>query len=285
MFDYFDIHSHLYFPDFDADRVDEIEKLKENKIAAITVGTDLQSSQKAIALADARNNLFATVGQHPGEVTTDSKIDDISSIFEKLAENKKVVAVGECGLDYFRMDKNDTELKNIQKKIFEKHIELALKLDKPLMLHIRPQKGTMDAYHDALEILENYGGNNYGGNASVRELHRGEASVKLRGNAHFFVGDLDVLQRFLALGFTISFTGVITFTHDYDEVIRQVPLEMIMSETDAPLVAPVPYRGKRNSPLYVPEVVKKIVELRGEDFEVVRKQMVENALRVFSISS
>ena len=285
MFDYFDIHSHLYFPDFDADRVDEIEKLKENKIAAITVGTDLQSSQKAIALADARNNLFATVGQHPGEVTTDSKIHDISSIFEKLAENKKVVAVGECGLDYFRMDKNDTELKNIQKRIFEKHIELALKLDKPLMLHIRPQKGTMDAYHDALEILENYGGNNYGGNASVRELHRGEASVKLRGNAHFFVGDLDVLQRFLALGFTISFTGVITFTHDYDEVIRQVPLEMIMSETDAPLVAPVPYRGKRNSPLYVPEVVKKIVELRGEDFEVVRKQMVENALRVFSISS
>src|SRR3989344_2198757 len=214
MFDYFDIHSHLYFPDFDAARGDEIEKLKENKIAAITVGTDLQSSQKAIALADARNNLFATVGQHPGEVTTDSKIDDISSIFEKLAENKKVVAVGECGLDYFRMDKNDTELKNIQKRIFEKHIELALKLDKPLMLHIRPQKGTMDAYHDALEILENYGGNNY----------RGNASVKLRGNAHFFVGDLDVLQRFLALGFTISFTGVITFTHDYDEVIRQVPL-------------------------------------------------------------
>ena len=177
MFDYFDIHSHLYFPDFDADRVDEIEKLKENKIAAITVGTDLQSSQKAIALADARNNLFATVGQHPGEVTTDSKIDDISSIFEKLAENKKVVAVGECGLDYFRMDKNDTELKNIQKRIFEKHIELALKLDKPLMLHIRPQKGTMDAYHDALEILENYGAAH--NSSLLRKLVFGNTSILL----------------------------------------------------------------------------------------------------------
>src|SRR3989344_8332088 len=281
-FSYIDIHSHLYFSDFDNDREDEIEKLKQNKIGVITVGTDFNSSKVATELAEKHENLFATAGQHPGDVTLESIFDER---LESITGNSKVVAIGECGLDYYRIEEGNTAIKQIQKKIFQLHINLALKLDKPLMLHIRPKKGTMDAYHDALEILENYGGNNYGGNASVRELHRGEASVKLRGNAHFFVGDLDVLQRFLALGFTISFTGVITFTHDYDEVIRQVPLEMIMSETDAPLVAPVPYRGKRNSPLYVPEVGKKIVELRGEDFEVVRKQMVENALRVFSISS
>ena len=101
---------------------------------------------------------------------------------------------------------------------------------------------------------------------------------------HFFVGDLDVLKRFLAIGFTVSFTGVITFARDYDEVVRSAPLNMIMSETDSPFVAPIPHRGERNSPLYVPEVVRKIAEIRGENFEMVRKQMVENAKRTFNIA-
>ena len=160
----------------------------------------------------------------------------------------------------------------VQRNIFQRHIDLAMKKDLPLMFHIRPQKGTMDAYYDALEVLENFPiGNSYG-------------KGKLRGNVHFFVGDLDVLKRFLTLGFTVSFTGVITFTDDYDELVRQTPLSMLMSETDSPFVAPEPYRGRRNSPLYISKVVKKIAEIRGQSFEDVKVALRDNALRQFAIT-
>jgi Tat protein secretion system quality control protein TatD with DNase activity len=102
-------------------------------------------------------------------------------------------------------------------------------------------------------------------------------------NVHFFVGDLEILKRFLAMGFTVSFTGVITFARDYDEIVRFAPLDMIMSETDSPFVAPIPHRGQRNSPLYVPEVVRKIAEIRGEDFETVKVALYTNAARHFDI--
>ena len=267
MFDYFDIHSHLYFPDYDKDREEEIKKLKKERIATITIGTDFQSSQKAIEMAEAYENLFASVGQHPGDLNNDSVFDER---LKDLAEHPQVVAIGECGLDYFRIAPMNIILKSIQKTIFEYHIDLALSVNKPLMLHIRSSKngqhGTQDAYLDALEILEH---------------HFKTSGGKLKGNAHFFAGDLDILKRFLAIGFTISFTGVITFTSDYDELIQNTPLEMIMSETDAPFVAPVPHRGKRNSPLYVPEVVKRIAEIRGEALDDVKIALRDNALRQF----
>jgi len=261
MFDYIDIHSHLYFPDFDADREGEIAKLKEQKIATITVGVDFESSKKAVQLV--QDNLFATVGQHPEDVTRNSVFD------ERIAGliNPKVAAIGECGLDYFREAGDDMELRKVQKNIFERQIHLALEKNLPLMLHIRPQKekGSMDAYEDALDILESYSG-------------------KLKGNAHFFVGTVPILKRFLNIGFTVSFSGVITFAHDYDPSVKYVPLDMVMSETDSPFVSPMPFRGKRNSPLHIPEIVRKIAEIRGEDFETVRKQLLKNAERVFKIS-
>ncbi len=263
MFNYVDIHSQIYFQDYDADREEEISKLKEAKIATVTVGNDFDTSEKAVELTLVNDNLFACVGQHPGDLNNDSVFDERLA---KLAEQKKVVAIGECGLDYFRFIPGNDTLKFIQKTVFEYHIDLALSVDKPLMLHIRPSKGTQDAYSDALTILEH---------------HFKISGGKLRGNAHFFAGDLDILKRLLDIGFSVSFTGVITFTHDYDDLIRYAPLEMIMSETDAPLVAPVPYRGKRNSPLYVIEVVKKIAEVRGESFETVRIALRDNALRLF----
>src|SRR3990167_7830473 len=123
-----------------------------------------------------------------------------------------------------------------------------------LMLHCRA------AYDETLEILKEYKG-------------------KIRGNSHFFAGNVEQAGRFIDLGFTCSFTGVITFTHDYDEVIKSLPLDMIMSETDAPFVAPVPYRGKRNEPSYVAEVVKKMAEIRGEELENLAKVLVHNAER------
>ncbi len=266
MFDYIDIHSHLYFPDFDADREDEIQKLKDAKIATISIGVDFESSQKCIEFAEKHDNLFACVGQYPSDLTIDSVFDDRLT---NLAQHPRVVAIGECGLDYFRMSPDDTELKDIQKKVFISHIELSLSTGKPLMLHIRPKdKIDFDAYKDTLDILESYA-----------QIH----GDRLRGNVHFFIGSMEILKRFLAIGFSVSFGGVLTFTHEYDECVRSIPPLQLMSETDAPLVAPVPYRGKRNSPLYVPYVVQKIAEIRGESLETVRMALRDNAVRHFGL--
>ena len=268
-YDYFDIHSHLDFPDYEIGREAEIEKMVEQKIGTITIGTGFESSQKNIALAENHDNIFASVGQHPEDFSVDSVFD---TRLESLVSNNKVVAIGECGLDYFRIKKGhgisprDEYIKDVQKKIFEQHIDLALKVGKPLMLHMRPSRGTYDAYNDALDILEH---------------HAKVSGSKLRGNSHFFAGDVGVLRRFLDIGFTASFTGVITFAQDYDELVRYVPTDMIMAETDAPFVAPVPYRGQRNSPLYVVEVAKKIAEIRDQPLETVKTALVSNALRYF----
>jgi TatD DNase family protein len=258
MFKYFDAHSHLNLPEFDADRGEQIKKLEENNIGTITIGVDKATSGMAVELAQKSDNLYAGIGLHPTD--TDEPFD--ADYFEDLIKNPKVVCVGECGLDYFR----DASQKEKQREIFIKQVELAIKHEKPLMLHCRPSKGTMDAYEDVLDILESYKNN-----------------LNLKGNAHFFVGDLNIAKRFLALGFTMSFPGVITFARDYDEVIKNIPLSSILSETDSPFAAPVPYRGKRNEPSYVIEVVKKIAEIRGEDFEEVRIAIINNIRKLFKI--
>lgn len=266
IFDYFDIHSHLYFPDYDTDREEVIQKMKDEKIGTITVGTDFESSQKCLELSLRHENIFACVGQHPGDVKEGSVFDER---LNSLAVNQRVVAIGECGLDYFRIDKDNQKIKNIQKEIFRKHIKLALEVGKPLMLHVRSSKGSQDAYLDALEILE-----------EEQKIYGG----KLVGNAHFFAGDSDVLNRLLSLAFSVSFTGVITFTHDYDELIKATPIGSLMAETDAPFVAPVPYRGQRNSPLFVTEVVKRLSELKNMPLEETKNSLLENVKRVFGVA-
>ncbi len=175
-----------------------------------------------------------------------------------MVKNPKVVAVGECGLDFFHAKKEEDFER--QEKLFLDQIEFALEHDKPIMIHSR------EAYGELLDTLE-----------PLVEKH----GNKLRGDVHFFAGDLETAKRFVKIGFTLSFTGVITFAQSYDEVIKNIPLESIMSETDAPFVAPVPYRGKRNEPSYVQEVVKKIALIRGEDLEIVSKTLISNAQRVF----
>ena len=241
---YFDIHSHLSAPEYDSDREAVVARLKETSTHTIVIGTDLESSKMAVDLAEKYEGIYACIGIHP--------VDNSSQSFEKekfeeLIKYPKVVAVGECGLDFFHADKiADYER---QKKLFLDQVEFALAHDKPVMIHAR------DAYKELLEILE--------------PIKR-EYGPKLRGNVHFFTSSVEIAKRFFNVGFTVSFTGVITFTRDYDEVIKSAPLHMIMSETDAPYVAPVPYRGKRNEPSYVAEVVKSIAEIRGEGEEVVR---------------
>lgn len=249
---FFDIHSHLNFPDHWKDFDEVIKRLKETETHTIVVGTDFESSKIAVDLADKHKEIYACIGIHPVDNPSQSFEKDK---FEALIKHPKVVAVGECGLDFFHADK-DADYER-QKKLFLDQLNFALAHDKPVMVHAR------DAYEELLEIL--------------RPMKK-EYGEKLRGNVHFFAGDVGIAKRFFDIGFTISFTGVITFTRDYDEVIKSAPLEMIMSETDAPYVAPVPYRGKRNEPSYVKEVVKSIAEVRGESEETVRAALVNNAL-------
>jgi TatD DNase family protein len=255
---YFDIHSHLNFPEYDADREEVINRLKETDTYTIAVGTDFESSERAVLLAEKNENIYACIGIHP--------VDDPSKTFDKekfegLVKNTKVVAIGECGLDFFHVDKLEDGER--QKNLFLDQINFASEHNKPLMIHSR------DAYVELLEILEPL--------VSMR-------GDKLRGDVHFFAGNLEIAQRFWKIGFTTSFTGVITFARDYDEVIKNAPLNMIMSETDAPFVSPAPYRGKRNEPSYVSEVVKKIAEIRGENLEVVQSALIENAKRIFNLN-
>lgn len=250
---YFDIHSHLNFDVYDSDFDEVLYRLETTDTHTITVGTDLESSRRAVELADRHERIYACIGVHPVDNPTRGW-DEVE--FEKLVKHPKVVAIGECGMDFFHGDKEQDFER--QKKLFVEQIEFAIKHSKPVMIHAR------DSYSEILDILE-----------TMKKEH-----PSLRGNAHFFAGTVEEGRRFLDIGFTLSFTGVITFTHDYDEVIRSAPLDMIMAETDAPYVAPTPYRGKRNEPSYVQHVVEKIAEIRGEDLDTVRGALVQNALRM-----
>lgn len=254
---YFDIHSHLNFDEYAPDFNEVIERLRDSETNTITIGTDLESSRRAVELAEKYPEIYACIGVHP--VENPARIFDKQE-FEKLVIHPKVVAIGECGLDYFHAKKDED--KERQEKLFLDQIQFAIEYDKPIMIHSR------DAYDDLLNILE-----------PLKKVH-GE---KLRGDVHFFAGNLEEAKRFFAINFTISFTGVITFARNYDEVIKNSPLEMIMSETDAPFVAPVPFRGKRNEPSYVKEVVKKIAEIRAENEENIREILIQNTKRVFGI--
>ena len=263
MWKYIDIHSHLNFPEYDADREEVIARMKEKGVATITIGTSLETSRSAVALAMANENIFAAIGVHP--IDGSYNVGHCNEVFEGLEElvkNPKVVAIGECGLDYGREGVVDEEVKKSQVSLFEEHVKFAVKHDKPLMLHAR------NSNRDIIDILKSY---------------KKEYGEKLRGNAHFFTGTKEEAQEYFDLDFSISFTGVVTFTHDYDEVVRFAPLNRIMSETDAPFVSPVPYRGKRNEPTYVIETIKKLAEIRGIDEEIAQKAFVSNAVAKFKL--
>ena len=268
---YFDAHSHLNFPQYDEDREEIIKDMKSLGFATICVGTDKKTSKESVDLANRHENIWATIGVHPTDSTEGFDSNEYSNLL-----SDKVVGVGECGLDYFRLaqtnaDGTQTNAEKVrQKDVFERQIQFALENNLPLMLHMRPSAGTMDAYIDGLLILESY----------VKD--HGE---KVRGNSHFFVGDIDISKKFLNIGFTMSFDGPITFASDYDEVIRYIPEDMILAETDSPFASPVPHRGQRNSPLYVKYIMERIANIRGEDVGVLSKILVNNTLRVFSINT
>ncbi|MDO8604781.1 MAG: TatD family hydrolase [bacterium] len=284
---FFDIHAHVNDARFDEDRNEVLARMRETGTSAIMVGTDYKSSQDCVAMAGpSESGVYATIGVHPID-DRDEKFSE--ELFAELAESPRVVAIGECGLDYSRLvDVPDIEAeKERQRELFETQIDFALAQNLPLMLHVRDSdKKLADAHRDVLDILKTK--KNMAACPPLPIAQRdqsgdGRRGERLRGNVHFFSQTIDIAREYFFLGFTISFTGVITFSHEYDEVVRLAPLDKIMSETDCPYVTPIPYRGKRNEPIYVEEIVKKIAEIRSEDFETVRAILVQNALRVFNI--
>ncbi len=256
-----DIHAHLQFPQFDGDCEAVIVRAREAGVGVINVGTDLKTSRGAIELADQYPNMMrATVGIHPTDLPGSGQTENVFAELDKLAQPERVVGIGECGLDYAWLDHEAEKIKERQKVFFIKQIHLANEVKKPLMLHIRGH----GAYRAAYEILKS-------------ETH-------VLGNAHFFAGNWEEARLFLDLGFTLSFTGVITFTNNYDEVIKNMPLDRIMIETDCPFVAPVPYRGKRNEPSYLPAVAECLAVKRGLSVNEIATATMSNVERLFAFS-
>ncbi len=262
-FQYFDVHSHVTFREYDQDLDEVLSRMREHEVGTITVGVDKATSEEAIAFAEENKGFYATIGLHPNDTPTET-FDE--SAFEKMVGNKKVVGIGECGLDYFRIEGDVQKEKKRQKDEFEQQIAFAAKHLKPLMLHCRVSKGSMDAYLDALDMLEPLAGT-------------------VAGNVHFFTGDVAIARRFYDLNFSTSFTGVITFAREYDEVIRFAPIDMLLTETDSPYVAPVPFRGKRNEPSHVRYVVSALASILGLPEDKLKEQIVENAERVFALKA
>jgi TatD DNase family protein len=265
-----DSHSHLQFSAFDKDRQEVIGRMREKNISTIIIGGNLKESQEAVALAE-KENFFASIGLHPihvEEINDNSQgivpaeDFDVEKFFQ-LLKNPRVVGIGECGLDYFHVQ--DEGKKKEQKEIFQKQVQLAKDFKKPLILHIR-DKNSFSAYGDVLDVLE-------------KSDYQGEKI----GVVHFFSADWAIAKKFLDLGFYLSFTGVITFTHQYDEVIKNTPIEKLLVETDSPYVAPEPFRGKRNEPIFVEYVAKRLAELKDISLEEVAEITTKNCIELFGL--
>jgi TatD DNase family protein len=261
----FDIHSHIYYPDFDIDRADMLADMMEKGIGTIVIGTDIESSKKAIDLSDASAARFACIGIHPLEAAgmTEADVETGIALLQEFAldpkYNEKVVAIGECGLDYFRIAGTEEEVervKKVQKQLFIAQIHIAQKAGLPLMIHCR------DAHADLLDICKT-------------------EKVTAHIHFHFFSATPEILQECLGIGATVSFTGVITFVSQYKELVEKVPLDRFMIETDAPYAAPAPFRGKRADPRMVMQVAEAFSQIRGIPLEEVLQKSTENTLKYF----
>ena len=260
----FDSHCHPQFSQYDNDHDEVIRRALDAGVSMICVGTDLETSGQGIELAQVHDSIWASVGLHPNDIPNEFEV----MIYHNFLQNPRVVAIGEVGLDYYRTPESEKQKK--QKEVFEQFLKLAIKYNKPIIIHSRDnQKGSIGRVHtDMLEILNTY-----------FKID----NTTLRGVAHSFTGSIDEAKKYLELGFYLGFNGILTFTHQYDEVVKFVSLDRILLETDAPFLAPEPYRGKRNEPAYVIEVAKKIAELKNEPLEKVIEQTTENCKKLFDL--
>ncbi len=250
----FDTHAHLNDERFEDDRAELISSLKGEGVACFCeIGYDLPSSEAALKLASKYDFIYAACGVHPHD-TDDLTHDDIEKL-DCLLKNEKAVALGEIGLDYYY----DNSLRENQRLWFDCQLKLAEKLDIPVVIHTR------DAMADTIDILK--------------------ANRGVSGIIHCYSGSRESAKILLDLGYYISFAGPLTFKNASTalEVAAYVPNDRILIETDSPYLAPVPYRGKRNCPIYVAEVAKKLAQIRGTSFEDIAELTFKNAKRVYRI--
>lgn len=293
----FDTHAHLHFAAYQDDPEGPYRRASEAGIGVITVGTRLDTSQAAVAYAEAHEGIWATIGVHPCHSVDQEHVDEQElptaaahgteaeridlDAYRELALSSKVVAIGECGLDFYRIPEgaNAEAYKQQQRDALRVQFDLASELELPVVIHCR------DAHADLAEMIE-------------QSIASG--GLPRRGVIHCFTGTLEEAERHMVNGFFISFSGIITFEKKnvgaglvpalgrpqgspLQQVVRRVPLDRLLVETDAPYLAPVPFRGKRNEPAYVEQVARKVAELKGVAFEEVCEAVVENVGRVFRI--
>lgn len=248
-----DSHCHLNFPELAANLPAIKQSMQDNQVGhALCISVTLPDFPQVLALAEANENFYASVGVHPDyEDIEEPALDDLIL----LANHPKVIAIGETGLDYFRLT-GDLEW---QRTRFRTHIRAAIKSGKPLIIHTR------NAAEDTLRIM------------------REENAQQIGGVMHCFTESLEVALQAIGLGFYISFSGIVTFKNatSIKEVAQQIPLNRILVETDSPYLAPMPYRGKINQPSYVKYVAEEIAKLRGISLEEVSLATTENFFRLF----
>jgi TatD DNase family protein len=254
-----DTHAHLDMPQFDSDREAVVQRSIEAGVShIITNGIDLESSRQAISLAERYPSIFATIGFHPQDAGK-MRPGDLDTLAQ-LAKHPKVVAVGEIGLDYYR----EKTPRNIQLQVLQRLLELAVKLDLPVIIHAR------QAEQNILEILKNW----------VLTFQAGRENI---GVIHCFNGDMTTAQSYLELGFYIGFDAYIGYPSSrISEVIKSIPLNRLLIETDCPFLPPQSHRGKRNEPAYLPMTLAALARIRGESPEIMAQQTTENALRLFT---
>jgi TatD DNase family protein len=253
-----DTHAHLDFPEFADSIPSVIERALQAGVSQIvTIGIDMETSRKAARLAEDNERIYAAAGIHPHDAF-DVTPEDLREL-EQIASARKVVALGEIGLDYFR----DMQPRGVQRECFRRQLETAVKMAKPVIFHIR------NAWEDFFQLI-------------------GEFAPALRPSVmHCFSGDWATARRCLDLGFYLSIPGVVTFpkAESLQEVARRAPLERLLVETDCPYLAPVPYRGKTNEPAFVRHTARKVAECRQEPLEKVATHTTQNARTVFGIQA
>jgi len=284
-----DSHCHINFRVYKDDADQVITRALAENIWLVNIGSQYSTSARTIKIAENYDQgVYAVVGLHPihliDDITESVVLDGVKheiktqreefdyDKYKALAKSsKKVVGLGEVGLDYYYFDKSDSNFESkmtLQKEVFEKFIYLAAELDLPLVIHCRGHKtDPYFAYDNVLEIIK----------------HSGQA---IRGVIHCFGGNLKQAREFIDLGFYVGFTGIITFKNKAEEVqaiAQAIPLDKILIETDAPFLAPIPYRGQRNEPLYVKLVAQKIAELKNLSLQEVSEATTANAQNLFNI--
>ncbi len=255
-----DTHSHLNFDDYKDDREAAAERALTQKIWLVNVGSDYKTSERAVNFSQLyAEGVYAAVGLHQIHVGNE-KFN--AENYAKLALDPKVVAIGELGLDYFHLNDYESveakKMKKLQHEIFEKQLDLARKVSKPTIFHCR------DAHKELIKILK-------------------DTLYRETGVIHCFSATWKEASEYLEMGLFIGFNGLITFTDEYHEIIKKIPLEKIILETDCPYLTPVPFRGKRNEPAYVKYVAEKIAEVRDVSFSEVAETTTKNARELFKI--